>query len=84
MTFSTAAVFNQNLLDFIQFYKDLGKIDPDTLQQVPNSHSNLKYFSCLGLHVRRTLLNSNTVKFKKIDTAQFNLERYINIYIKED
>lgn len=33
MTFSTAAVFNQNLLDFIQFYKDLGKIDPDTLQQ---------------------------------------------------
>merc|ERR1712137_253028 len=33
MTFSTAAVFNQNLLDFIDFYKDLGKVDAENLRQ---------------------------------------------------
>lgn len=33
MTFSTAAVFNQNLLEFIDFYQDLHKLDPDQLVQ---------------------------------------------------
>ena len=34
MTFSTAALFNQNLLNFIDFYHDLAKLNPDQLQQV--------------------------------------------------
>ena len=33
MTFSTAAVFSQNLVAFIDFYKDLEKVDPDNLKQ---------------------------------------------------
>ena len=34
MTFSTAAVFSQNLLSFVDFYRDLDKLDPDNLKQV--------------------------------------------------
>ena len=34
MTFSTAALFNQNLLNFIDFYQDLAKLNPDQLHQV--------------------------------------------------
>ena len=33
MTFSTAGVFNQNLLKFIEFYEDIGDLDPDNLKQ---------------------------------------------------
>jgi len=33
MTFSTAALFNQNLLTFIEFYHDLDKLNTDNLQQ---------------------------------------------------
>merc|ERR1719184_693821 len=33
MTFSTAALFSQNLVAFIDFYKDLEKVDPDNLKQ---------------------------------------------------
>jgi len=33
MTFSTAAVFSQNLMGFIDFYKDLDKVNPDNLRQ---------------------------------------------------
>jgi len=33
MTFSTAALFSQNLLAFIDFYRDLDAIDPDNLRQ---------------------------------------------------
>ena len=33
MTFSTAAVFSQNLVAFIDFYKDLEKVNPDNLKQ---------------------------------------------------
>lgn len=33
MTFSTAGVFNQNLLKFIDFYEDIGDLDPDNLKQ---------------------------------------------------
>ena len=49
MTFSTAAVFNQNLLDFIDFYKDLGKVDAENLRQVTclyytNIPENMRFF----------------------------------------
>lgn len=33
MTFSTAAVFSHNLLDFIDFYNDLGDLNPSHLHQ---------------------------------------------------
>ena len=33
MTFSTAALFSQNLVTFIDFYKDLDKVNPDNLKQ---------------------------------------------------
>ena len=33
MTFSTAALFSQNLVAFIDFYKELEKVDPDNLKQ---------------------------------------------------
>jgi len=33
MTFSTAALFSQNLVQFIDFYRDLEKLDPDNLRQ---------------------------------------------------
>ena len=33
MTFSTAALFSQNLVTFIDFYKELEKIDPENLKQ---------------------------------------------------
>jgi len=33
MTFSTAALFSQNLILFIDFYHDLDKLDPDNLRQ---------------------------------------------------
>ena len=33
MTFSTAALFSQNLVAFIDFYKDLEKVDADNLKQ---------------------------------------------------
>jgi len=33
MTFSTAALFSQNLVAFIDFYKDLEKVNPDNLKQ---------------------------------------------------
>lgn len=33
MTFSTAAVFSHNLLDFVDFYNDLGDLNPGNLQQ---------------------------------------------------
>jgi len=33
MTFSTAALFSQNLVTFIDFYKDLEKVNPDNLKQ---------------------------------------------------
>jgi len=33
MTFSTAALFSQNLIQFIDFYRDLDKLDPDNLRQ---------------------------------------------------
>lgn len=33
MTFSTAALFSQNLVKFIDFYHDLDKLDPDNLRQ---------------------------------------------------
>merc|ERR1712212_383780 len=33
MTFSTAALFSQNLIQFIDFYHDLEKLDPDNLRQ---------------------------------------------------
>merc|ERR1711892_775171 len=33
MTFSTAALFSQNLNQFIDFYHDLDKLDPDNLRQ---------------------------------------------------
>ena len=34
MTFATAALFNQNLLDFIEFYQQLEKLNQDNLTQV--------------------------------------------------
>ena len=33
MTFSTAALFSQNLIKFIEFYSELSKLDPDNLKQ---------------------------------------------------
>ena len=33
MTFSTAGIFNQNLQKFIEFYEDIGDLDPDNLKQ---------------------------------------------------
>merc|ERR1719481_1979656 len=33
MTFSTAALFSQNLVSFIEFYRDLEQVDPDNLVQ---------------------------------------------------
>merc|ERR1739838_1073461 len=33
MTFPTAALFNQNLIQFIDFYRDMDKLDPDNLRQ---------------------------------------------------
>ena len=33
MTFSTAALFSQNLVAFIDFYKELEKVNPDNLKQ---------------------------------------------------
>ena len=33
MTFSTAGVFSQNLLKFIEFYEDIGDLDPNNLKQ---------------------------------------------------
>ena len=33
MTFSTAALFSQNLIKFIEFYSELSKPDPDNLKQ---------------------------------------------------
>merc|ERR1712209_327670 len=33
MTFSTAALFSQNLVKFIDFYEGLNKLDPDNLKQ---------------------------------------------------
>ena len=33
MTFSTAAIFSQRLVTFIDFYRDLEKIDPENLKQ---------------------------------------------------
>ena len=33
MTFSTAAVFSQNLIKFIEFYSELTSLDPDNLRQ---------------------------------------------------
>ena len=34
MTFSTAALFRKKLIQFIDFYHDLEKLDPDNLRQV--------------------------------------------------
>jgi hypothetical protein len=34
MTFSTAAVFSHNLLDFIDFYNELSDLNPNSLHQV--------------------------------------------------
>merc|ERR1712008_454663 len=33
MTFSTAALFSQNLIAFVDYYKDLEEIDPNNLKQ---------------------------------------------------
>jgi hypothetical protein len=33
MTFSTAALFSQNLVTFIEFYQQLEKVDPENLKQ---------------------------------------------------
>ena len=33
MTFSTAALFSQNLIKFIEFYSELSQLDPDDLKQ---------------------------------------------------
>ena len=33
MTFSTAALFSQNLIKFIEFYSELSQLDPDNLKQ---------------------------------------------------
>lgn len=33
MTFSTAALFSQNLVKFIEYYEDLQSLDPDNLKQ---------------------------------------------------
>ena len=33
MTFSTAGIFSQNLQKFIEFYEDIGDLDPDNLKQ---------------------------------------------------
>ena len=33
MTFSTAAVFSQNMIKFIEFYADLSMLDPDNLSK---------------------------------------------------
>ena len=33
MTFSTAALFSQNMIKFIEFYGDLSKLDPDNLNK---------------------------------------------------
>ena len=50
MTFSTAALFSQNLILFIDFYHDLDKLDPDNLRQVNLSLSFLSLsFLCLKL-----------------------------------
>ena len=52
MTFSTAALFSQNLIQFIDFYHDLEKLDPDNLRQVNSIHSKPnKYYWCLKCRV---------------------------------
>ena len=33
MTFSTAALFSQNMIKFIEFYGDMSKLDPDNLSK---------------------------------------------------
>ena len=33
MTFSTAALFSQNMIKFIEFYSDLSKLNPDNLSK---------------------------------------------------
>ena len=33
MTFSTAGIFSQNLQKFIEFYEEIGDLDPDNLKQ---------------------------------------------------
>ena len=33
MTFSTAALFSQNMIKFIEFYGDLSKLNPDNLSK---------------------------------------------------
>ena len=33
MTFSTAALFSQNMIKFIEFYGGIGKLDPDNLNK---------------------------------------------------
>ena len=43
MTFSTAALFSQNLIQFIDFYHDLDKLDPDNLRQVTISRTAVLY-----------------------------------------
>ena len=66
MTFSTAALFNQNLLNFIDFYQDLAKLNPDQLHQV-------QYLQLLGSaavpHPRISL------KFKPICVQNFFFEK---------
>ena len=42
MTFSTAALFSQNLIQFIDYYHDLEKLDPDNLRQVGGIQGTLE------------------------------------------
>ena len=48
MTFSTAALFSQNLVAFIDFYKDLDKVNPDNLKQGElKSEVNIWFSHCI-------------------------------------
>ena len=50
MTFATAALFSQNLVAFIDFYKDLEKVNPDNLKQ-----GELKSEVEMDLHLQNNL-----------------------------
>ena len=70
MTFSTAGVFSQNLLKFIEFYEDIGDLDPDNLKQGELKSEVMykddkKYHMDLKENARGRFLKVNYQSYKK-------------------
>ena len=70
MTFSTAGVFSQNLLKFIEFYEDIGDLDPDNLKQGELKSEVMykddkKYHMDLKENARGRFLKVNSQSYKK-------------------